>query len=237
MGEDLSKIYIENLHRAMIHAQRNMRKAKDTRNRYANQDAREPNLEVGQAVMLKNNARTDKLDSHYKAYFRIIEHKSPVAFKIKNVVDGSTQTVHARNIKAIDTEHWKLPKYRLPPNDRRRKATYVVPPEDSNSPGSDDDDNLMGQMRPMHAKNRDDSSGSDIDVPLSELRRQIRNRHINERSDSLDSDDDIPLAELKRKYRRQRNRLEQPTDADMDIGHVRRKATVTNILPYLETSV
>lgn len=113
----------------MTHAQRNMRKARNTRNRYANQDTYELKLEIGQAVMIKINARTDKLDTHYKANFRIIERLSPVTFKIKNVVDGSTQTVHARNLKAIDIDNWEIPKDRLPSDNRRRKATYVYRPK------------------------------------------------------------------------------------------------------------
>lgn len=69
---------------------------------------------------------------------------------------------------------------------------------------------------------------------------QIRHRLINERSDSSDSDDNIPLVELKRKYRRQRDRLNTTTNngiADMDIGQITHLPIIRGALPYLETAV
>ncbi|KAH3884026.1 hypothetical protein DPMN_007996 [Dreissena polymorpha] len=64
------------------------------------------------------------------------------------------------------------------------------------------------------------------DTPLAELIR----RRVHERSNSSDSDDDIPLVELKRKYRRKAERMrehkrsisgERSDHSDMEVNDVR----------------
>jgi hypothetical protein len=178
-----------------------MKKEKRKRNQRANQGSKEPEIDVGQAVMVKNHNRTSKLDSHYKPYFRVIEQITPVTFRVKNVANGAEQTVHARNLKSVDIETWDIPQERLSGIRGKRKSTYVVPPS------SDSDSEVSTHLSEVggHESKPDLSNTDEETVPLAKLAK----RRTYERSDSSDSDDDIPLAELKRKYERKARRLMQ----------------------------
>jgi len=128
MGESSARYQMENLHKAMRQAHTNMRRAKQKRNRRRNQDAQEPDLQVGQAVMLKNHNRTGKLDSYYKPYYRIIEQISLATFMVKNVANGTEQKVHMKNIKKVDIDDWDEPRRAVTGKENKKRATYVVPP-------------------------------------------------------------------------------------------------------------
>jgi len=203
MGESSARYQMENLHKAMRQAHTNMRRAKQKRNQKRNQNAQEPNLQVGQAVMLKNHNRTGKLDSYYKPYYRIIEQVSPATFMVKNVANGTEQKVHAKNIKQVDIDDWDEPRRVVAGKERRRRTTYVVPPSDGESSSE------VENEAPMATSSLDDQSSAsemeytDDDVPVAELVR----RKVNERLSSSDSDDDVPIAELQRKLRRRARRL------------------------------
>lgn len=82
LGEEPHKIAIEQMHRASRIAHANMRKAKRVRNKRANKNAKDPEFQIGQAVFTKDNARSSKLDSCYKPFYRIVEQKSPVTFVV-----------------------------------------------------------------------------------------------------------------------------------------------------------
>jgi len=210
MGESGARYQMENIHKAMRQAHSNMRKAKRKRNQRRNQDAVEPVLQVGQAVMLKNHNRSGKLDSYYKPYYRIIEQLSPATFRIKNVADGTEQKVHAKNIKTVDIDDWDVP--RQPGTGRRgkRKATLVVPPSNSDTDSGEEESRQSDRVSMPESATKSEMEYSDDDVPLAELIR----RKVNEREYSSDSDGNVPLAELQRRVRQRTSRLRGQSSSD-----------------------
>ena len=124
-----------------------------------------------------------------------------MTFRVRNVVNGAEQTVHARNLKCVDIDTWDVPQERLKESRGKRKSTYAVPPSDEyDSEVSINPSNSVGS----HGS-ESDFSNTDDNVPLARLIK----RRTYEGSDSSDSDEDIPLAELKRKYERKAERIRQ----------------------------
>jgi hypothetical protein len=206
MGEEEHKIALEQQHKAFKIAHRNLKKAKRRRNDYANKNATEVSLDVGQAVLLKNNARKSKLDHRYTPYYRIIEKKTPVTFVIKNILTGKSVHAHARNIKKATVDDWDVSDLRT--DERLRRAAYVVPPSESDSESSDSSSNderpkrLNNRVKRLRRERSDSSASDTSDIPLAEVQRKLRRKRLRENSIS---DNDTPLTKLRKQVELKRS--------------------------------
>ena len=126
MGEDPHKILLEQ-HKSFVMVNKNMKKSKKKQKEQADKTRQEIDFKVGDAVYYKNHLRKSKLDSKWKPFYRIIEHKSPVSFIIKNQLNGTNTKVHAQHLKPATVEEWNIPSE----NRSKRKSTYVVAPSSS----------------------------------------------------------------------------------------------------------
>ena len=126
LGEDPHKIAIEQQHKTFTMVQRILKRSKKRQAKYANRNAVDVDLKIGDPVYYKNNQRQSKLQSKWKPFYRIIEQISPVTFKIKNQLDGKVTKAHKELLRLAKLDQWEIPR-----NDQGRplrKAAYVVPP-------------------------------------------------------------------------------------------------------------
>jgi hypothetical protein len=177
MGEDPHKVALEQQHKAFLWVHSNRRKARTRRNKYANKNASDVVLQVGDPVFYRNHTRKSKLDPKWTPYFRILEQTSPVTFIIKNQLDGSTLKVHAQHLKLANVNTWDIPQQT---NKRHtRLSKFVVPPiEDSDSESS----SVSNQSEPRRTtlckcyRRQHSDSDSEDDLPLFELRQRLRDK-------------------------------------------------------------
>ena len=95
LGEDFHQIALEEQNRAFVYVRNYLKKAKKRQAKYADKNAKEVELKVGDPVYYQNKERKFKLAQKWKPYYRIIEKTGPVSFIIKNQLDGTTSRVYA----------------------------------------------------------------------------------------------------------------------------------------------
>ena len=121
--------------------------------------------------------RTSKLDNKWTPYYRIIEQTSPVSFKVKNQLTGTSTKAHARHLRPANIDNWEIPKDKL--GRHLRKSVYVAPPDESEDSLSDAPSSEVelprAKMTKWARKEREDWSSED-DIPLMELKKRIRNK-------------------------------------------------------------
>ena len=174
LGDKPHKIGLQNQHKSFILVHNHLKKAKNRQNKYADRNAQFTEFQVGDPVYVKREQRSNKLQGKWKPYYRILEKKTPVTFIIENLIDRSTEKVHAECLHLANLE-WEIRKGKNQP----RKARYVVNPESSSSEGSSDSepDNTPSshKIASKYRRERDNSSDED-DIPLMELAKRLRAR-------------------------------------------------------------
>ena len=117
-----------------------MRKAKETRNEFANRKRKLINFKVGDPVFLKNFTKSTKLDKNWLTHYTIIEKRGPVSFKVRNQMTGKVKRVHANSLRLANIA-WKTPKQEGRPIRKTRLVTSLSESseseEDSKSDSSD----------------------------------------------------------------------------------------------------
>ena len=98
-GEDYHKIILEEQHKSFKKVCAQIQKSKRRQADYANKNTKDIKFEINDPVYYKNFQRTNKLDSKWRPYYRIIEQKSPLTYVIKNQLDNSTIKVHADQLR------------------------------------------------------------------------------------------------------------------------------------------
>lgn len=184
----------------MVH--RILRHYKRRQARYTNRRAVDVDLKVGDPVYYKNNQRQSKLQAKWKPYYRIIEQTSPVAFKIKNQLDGKVTKAHKELLRFAKIDEWDIPK-----DDGGRplrKAVYVMPQD----PESDNGDAVIDNDTNDESNTVKPSSGVKSDaVSVTSDKDSLRvNESFDEElsAESDGDDDNVPLTQLARKYRKER---------------------------------
>lgn len=187
-GEDPHKIALEQQHKAFTLVHKYLTRSKKRQAKYANKHTKNVEYNVGDPVYYKNFSQ-GKLLNRWYPYYRIIKKTSPVNFVIKNQLDGSTENVHAENIRLAHIDVWPIPKSGS--EKRIRKAAYAVPPSDSSSDSSNESseeeksrDTVIRQYR----KEQNESEDED-DIPLMELSKRIRNqeKRMRETDESVEA--------------------------------------------------
>lgn len=187
-GEDPHKIALEQQHKAFTLVHKYLTRSKKRQAKYANRHTKNVEYNVGDPVYYKNFSQ-GKLLNRWYPYYRIIKKTSPVNFVIKNQLDGSTENVHAENIRLAHIDVWPIPKSGS--EKRIRKAAYAVPPSDSSSDSSNESseeeksrDTVIRQYR----KEKNESEDED-DIPLMELSKRIRNqeKRMRETDESVEA--------------------------------------------------
>ena len=170
LGDEPHKMCLQEQHKAFKAVQRNLKKSRARQKKYADQKAEEEQLDVGDAVYLKNNAKKSKLSARWLPHYRIIEKTTPVSFKIRNQVDGKVIKAHARNLRLANLAEWPEPEQQGRPIRRAALAAEDSSSEPNSS--SSEEDPPMDLTR-FYRRERQDSESSE-DIPLLELQRRLR---------------------------------------------------------------
>ena len=137
-------------------------------------------------MYVKREQRSNKLQGKWKPHYQILEKRTPVTFIIENLIDRSTEKVHAERLRLVNLD-WEIPKGKNQP----RKARYVVNPESSSSENSSDSE--PDDTPPLHKiankyRCKHDNSSDEGDIPLMELAKRLRARDAP--MSSQESEDD-----------------------------------------------
>lgn len=108
-GEDMHQIAIQQQHKSFVLVHNYLKRTKKRQAKYADRNAKEISLEVGDPVYYKVHNKKNKLNLNWKPYFRILEKTSPVSFILKNQLDGSTVKVHPQDIRKAHVDQWETP--------------------------------------------------------------------------------------------------------------------------------
>lgn len=178
MGEAQHEIILQEQHKAFTLVHRHLKEARKKQKQNADRNSKDVEFQVGDPVYIRNHRRSNKLDTKWSPYYRILEKTGPVSFIIKNQMDGTTTKTHARHLKLAKIDEWQIPK----DNAARltRNTTYVVPPVESDSDMDSEDAEETGLKTAIRHKQqeREDSSDED-DIPLAELARRLKARKQN----------------------------------------------------------
>ena len=197
-GSDMHQMALQEQHKAFMLVYGRLKKQQRRQAKYANKNAQEVQIQVGDPVFYRKHARSGKLDIKWEPFYRVIEQTSPVTFVIKNQLNGKTIKAHAGHLKLAKIHDWEIPLTAT--GKPRRKANFVVAPESDDSEeteGSSESEreNPIDKVVPKYRRERDDSDEED-DIPPMELRKRIRNRERREREETSPiSDNDSVLSD------------------------------------------
>ena len=171
-GEDACKLALEKQHETFMLVHKNLRQAKKRNARYANENAKNVKLEVGDSVYLKQHVRKSKLDRKWQPFYRIVSQKSPYTFVIRNQLDGSIKESHVRHLRFANIDDWEIT--REDKERQMRKARMVASPDNSDS--EPEAEPPLAKLTKMKRRHRSGSS-SEEDIPLLELQNRIKARN------------------------------------------------------------
>ena len=171
-GEDACKLALEKQHETFMLVHKNLRQAKKRNARYANENAKDVKLEVGDSVYLRQHVRKSKLDRKWQPFYRIVNQKSPYTFVIRNKLDGSIKETHDRHLRLAYIDDWEIT--REDQERQMRKARMVISPDNSDS--EYDAEPPLAKLTKMKRRHRSGSS-SEEDIPLLELQNWIKARN------------------------------------------------------------
>ena len=163
-GEDACKLALEKQHETFMLVHKNLRQAKKRNARYANENAKDVKLEVGDSVYLKQHVRKSKLDRKWQPFYRIVSQKSPYTFVIRNQLDGSIKESHVRHLRLANIDDWEIT--REDKERQMRKARMVASPDNSDS--EPDAEPPLAKLTKIKRRHRSGSS-SEEDIPLLRL--------------------------------------------------------------------
>ena len=183
LGEEQHKIALEKQHHTFRLVHRHMKHAKQRQLKYANKNAKLVEIEVGDAVYHKNHQKSNKLQSNWRPYYRVVEKRTPLTFIIRNQLDGKVTKAHLEHLRLAKIDKWDIPKDAL--GRKVRRPNYVVPPSDSET-DDQSDSKPMAKMAKRYRKERTDSSDEE-DIPLMELAKRLKRRARNTETDETAS--------------------------------------------------
>ena len=186
MGEDQHKIALEQQHKAFFIVHHQMKKDSEAR-RAKTGNGKDPEIQVGSPVYLRNFLRKNKLDDKWVPYYRVIEQTGPVSYLLKNQLSGTTVKAHGRHLKLAKLD-WQVPETNR--EGLRRARLAVVPDEADEQPEKPCRRNIAIERRRVE---REDSSDEEDLIPLSELQRRLRARELDRR----EADVMIPVVQAK----------------------------------------
>ena len=200
---------------------KNLRQAKRRNARYANENAKDVKLEVGDSVYLKQHVRKSKLDRKWQPFYRIVSQKSPYTFVIRNQLNGSIKESHVRHFRLANIDDWEITKEDK--ERQMRKARMVVSPDNSDS--EPEAEPPLAKLTKMKRRHRSGSS-SEEDIPLLELQNRIkaRNRQLKREyanrnvSSSTDSSSE-PDLKTRRSVHNDDSSLEGKYNQDQTLMH------------------
>jgi hypothetical protein len=186
--------------------QRILKRSKKRQAKYANRNAVDVDLKIGDPVYYKNNQRQSKLQSKWKPFYRIIEQISPVTFRIKNQLDGKVTKAHKELLRLAKLDEWEIPK-----NDQGRplrKAAYVVPPEsESDTPESNGESDNSERF---NDENNEQNAYYESNEPVYSDNDSLFSDHLSE--SEMTNEENIPLAKLAKKFRKERENSSSQDD-------------------------
>ncbi|CAC5412796.1 unnamed protein product [Mytilus coruscus] len=151
-GEEEHKIALQEQHKSFVLVHKHLKRAKKRQAKYANKNAKEVKLEVGDPVYLKHHRR----------------HKK----------HGSTTKAHAEHLRpAVNIDEWEIPK----DNNKRvlRATQYVVSPDQSENSSENDSDNVpLIQIAKRFRRERQYSS-SESDIPKMKLSNKFNQKQLS----------------------------------------------------------
>ena len=171
-GDDACNLALDKQHETFMLVHNYLRQAKRRKARYANENAKDVKLEVGDSVYTKQHVRKSKLDRKWQPFYRIVSQKSPYTFVIHNQLDSSDKESHVRHLRLANIDDWEITmedKVR-----QMRKARMVASPENSDS--EPDAEPPLAKLTKMKRGRRSGSS-SEKDIPLLELQNWIKARN------------------------------------------------------------
>ena len=171
-GEDSCKLALEKQHETFMLVHKNLRQAKKRNARYANENAKDVKLEIGDSVYLKQHVRKSKLDRKWQLFYGIVSQKSPYTFVIRNQLDGSIKESHVRHLRLANIDDWEIT--REGKERQMRKARMEASPDNSDS--EPEAEPPLAKLTKMKRRHRSGSS-SEEDIPLLELQNKIKARN------------------------------------------------------------
>ena len=225
-SNDYHELAFENVHRIFVRVKKNMKKAKEARNEFANRKRKPINFKVGDPVFLKNFTKSTKLDKNWLTHYTIIEKRGPVSFTVRNQMTGKVKRVHANGLRLANIA-WKTPKQEGRPIRKARLVTSLSESssdeEEANSDSSDTviyDHKNIDKNDPMRSKsdssetiiydyknydtNASTQSKSDsVDIETGKDNQWLNKGIIRERKvrKNSSSENEIPKFELRKKFR------------------------------------
>ena len=138
-----------------------------------------------------------------ETFLMIIQHISPVTFKIKNQLDGKITKAHKELLRLAKIDEWDIPK---DDNGRPlRKAAYAAAPESESDTESEEQNANINPPDVEQQRPGDDSDAVSVDSEQGSVMSQSN-------YGSSDEEDNIALAQLAQKYRRKREHSSSEED-------------------------
>ena len=186
-GEDYHKIILEEQHKSFKKVCAQIQKSKRRQADYANKNTKDIKFEINDPVYYKNFQRTNKLDSKWRPYYRIIEQKSPLTYVIKNQLDNSTIKVHADQIRHANIDEWPMIDKPLARPIRKANLAFA---DDTLSSDSDSNTSVHGlPVITQQTRQIRDNTDDEENIPLAELQKHLRNKQFADiQSSSSESD-------------------------------------------------
>ena len=110
LGEDEFRHIMENQHRVFRLVYRTIKRQQTKRLANINKDKTLVELALGSPVYLKNNNRTNKLDSRWTPYWRVLQRLSDKTYVIRNQLNGTITQSHIDNLRLANIGEWDIPK-------------------------------------------------------------------------------------------------------------------------------
>lgn len=184
----MHQIAIEQQHKSFALVHRYLKRAQKRRAKYADKNAEDIRLTVGEPVFYRVHNKKNKLNLNWQPGWRIVQVTSPTTYLIHNQLTGCTTKANVVHLRRAPVDEWVAPKIGIPEGRALRKTNYVVPPDnDSDSNGSccsSDSENVpLAKLVKRCRKERDDSEAED-DIPQMELAKRLRESDVQDESGS-----------------------------------------------------
>ena len=216
-GEDYHKIILEEQHKSFKKVCAQIQKSKDKQAEYANKNTKDIKFEINDPVYYKNLHRTNKLDSKWRPYYRIIEQKSPLTYIIKNQLDNSTIKVHADQIRHANINEWPISNTNMGRPIRKANLAFAETSE------SDSDLSKSIQGLPIitrQTRQIRDNSDEEEDIPLAELQKHLRKKQFKYNASNSSESDTHQYDRAEQQYPPPRQSDTDSTDNNMQIDEI-----------------
>ena len=140
-GESFGPHLVEKMHKIFVRLRKQLKSEKTKRNAKINETTKPDEIDVGDAVFVRNNTRENKLSPKwYPTPYVVVKKTGPHSFRVQNMSNYKTYRHHARNLRLMSpNEEWFNAHRRVnaPQHDRRpqRRARQAAQTS-SSSPSS-----------------------------------------------------------------------------------------------------